>query len=304
MVVCPYGIATRHAAPNAAQGETMTKFLRVAVASGASLALVLLLTGCGNLAAIREFGGSAARLSAYPGLIEDYAAMPKRMALIEQVRNRQGDGSNLKAAEIRQGQVAALVEIQTAIARYMAGLAALASDDVIPKGKSIDDVFKAIPPAAGLSADTSSALSSVVGLLVRAATETWRRAQLARIIGEAEEPLQSLLKAQRTFVEKAYLEDLLTEQQAVGNGYNRAIRDSSDMAGRQSLREWRYARLAEIDRKKKAIDAYQEANSKIAEAHKKLYDQRNQLNAAELLKQMVAYAADIEKAYKAVEKAF
>jgi hypothetical protein len=243
--------------------------------------VLLLLAGCADLGAIREFADISARSAAYTGLVDGYADYPERLKKYappaEDVR------LDAVAAE-RAQQRDVLLQRHAVIADYLDALGQLASDRPISHGGEA--------ASAGSDADAASFMD-IDRILFKAATDGWRRDRLAELIGESNAHFQTAVGALRKIVREGFGGDAEDETVAARKHYDTVLRQATDPAGIAALEEWRETRLSEIDRRRRAIDAYADLLGKIADGHQTLYDRRGDLAADDLLAQMRRDARDL-----------
>lgn len=140
--------------------------------------LLWALSGCANLAEVRQFSAESAKLSGYTPLTERYLGSYERSQfylLSEDARRRQ-QALDLRKKEAR----ASLMAVHEVAARYMATLAALAGDDAF----RIDAPIKAMgaglvaAPELGLDRSTVSAASTLAGTLANAVAGRYQRREV------------------------------------------------------------------------------------------------------------------------------
>jgi hypothetical protein len=244
--------------------------------------LVLLsLAACADLGAIREFADVSARSAAYTGLVDDYAGFPER----QKKYAPPAEDARLDAiAAERVQQRGVLLQRHAVIVDYLDAVGQLASDQPIGHGGEAGP--------AGNDADAASFMD-IDRILFKAATDGWRRDQLAELIGESNPHFQTAVGALQKIAKEGFGGDAEDETVAARKYYDTVLRQATDPAGIAALEEWRETRLSEIDRRRQAIDAYADLLGKIAEGHQTLYDRRGDLAADDLLAQMRRYARDL-----------
>ena len=145
----------------------------------AVLVLVLVGFGCADLGAIRKFAKAGTTTARYTKLVDDYQRSPERQKrLYPTVRHADLD----RDTKARREQRERLLGLQQTLAAYLSALGALARNEVIQFDPALNKLGRAARKADVFTVDdrrTSDALSK---LIVRAATDTWRRRQLRMFI--------------------------------------------------------------------------------------------------------------------------
>lgn len=111
--------------------------------------------------------------------------------------------------------------------------------------------------------------------------------------------MQDLLRGLRT-VTDAFALDNVNEAVLARNFYRTTMLGSRDKAAIAALRDWQEARDAEFTERGRAIDAYRNILAQIAAGHQALYDDRSGLHAADTLRQIAGYAAELRQARRAL----
>lgn len=262
-----------------------------------AVAAVLILTGCTNLAAIRDFASASAESAQYTKLVRDYVETPTR--IVRYVPADQQASWEAIAAQ-RKDQETRLLVFQAAIEDYMDAVGQLAADQVVAYDASVDALGKAVTNARFASAGEAEAMTGIAKVLVKAATDGWRRRQLRQLIGDGDAPFQTVVAALRTIVERGFGESLENERAAINAHYRTLARESSDKAGIAALQEWQERRLAEVGDRQGAVEAYRAILVKIGEGHGALYENRDHLSSKQVLADMHQYSKDVKKLFNAV----
>jgi hypothetical protein len=262
-----------------------------------AVAALLILTGCTNLAAIRDFASASAESAQYTKLVRDYVETPTR--IVRYVPADQQPSWRAIAAQ-RKDQEPRLLVFQAAIEDYMDAVGQLAADQVVAYDASVDALGKAVTNARFASAGEAEAMTGIAKVLVKAATDGWRRRQLRHLIGESDAPFQAVVAALGTIVERGFGESLENERAAINAHYRTLVRESSDKAGIAALQEWQERRLAEVGERQRAVEAYRAILAKIGEGHGALYKNRDHLSSKQVLADMHRYSKDVKKLFNAV----
>jgi len=265
--------------------------VRAALASSLLLGMTL---GCANLTAIGDFAATSSEAAGYSRLVDQYAAWPEGEKRFEP-ESHWSQLDDLTAA--RKTQRKELLLYHTAIDDYMDALGRLAADALVSYDDEIDGLAKAVRSTPLGTRDRSevAAAASISKLLAKAVTDAWRQRELADLIEEANAPLQVVIAALKTEVDQGFAGDLDIEQTAIDLHYKRLERESHDPAGRAAALEWERAHRLDVDDRRRAIKAQSAILAKIARAHQVLYDQRDQLDDKELLREIEDYARQLRK---------
>lgn len=244
--------------------------------------------GCTDLGAIREFSDTASRSSGYTALVDDYAAFPERQK--RYAPSAEDARLDAVAAE-RARQREVLRRRHALISDYLDALGQLASDQPVNHGEGAGNV--------GDDA-AAPAFTDIDQILFKAATDGWRRDRLGDLIGDSNAHVQTAVAALQTIVREGYGGDAEDEAVAARKYYDTVLVQASDPAGIAALEEWRETRLAEIGRRRQAIDAYADLLGKVAEGHQVLNERRDDLAADDLLARMRRYARELQAMFDTV----
>ncbi len=272
--------------------------LRVVIAA---LAVSVTIAGCTDLSSVRDWSGSSLQGVQFASVVETYADTPERLAYYD----ADAQDFHQQQAEIRAKQGEAL-ELQLAlVSDYMAALNALAANGVTEYSKDVRTLTEALEDTGVVSGPTVGAAGKLATTLLEAATNAWRRYQVTRLIEQANDPLQTLLAGElASIVGEDFRRDLAIERQFLDRYFEDLLRDpESDAAGRAALNEWFILRKEENARRQAAIDAYLVILDKVAEGHQRLYEERNDLAAKALAKDLFKLAKDIRRQLKKVLRA-
>src|SRR5262249_55760359 len=134
-------------------------------------------------------------------------------------------------------------------------------------------------------------------------TDGWRKRELAKAIAQAEPHVQTIAGALST--DLAALQDQIEKNQkdAIGSLYHQASA-SSKAESPIVLTDVMLRQYAKIEKEKAAVAAFDNAITAIAQAHTKLYQSRDHLDAKAVAQEVFQTASDVQKQIAAVEKAF
>lgn len=261
--------------------------------------LLLTLSGCANLQAVREFSSASAASAEYTALVDDYAASPLRQKEFQPERTH-ADLDAMAAA--REAQKEDLLAIHTLIAEYMDSLGRLAADEIVVFDAEYDLLASTLRDRQMLGSKEADAYARIAKVLTTAAADGWRRRRLAKIIEETNDDFQIVAGALTTIVAKDFRASLENEKLVLAKHYGGMIAEAKanppQGAGIAALTELMKERLASVDAKIEAVDIYAAILERIAEGHQQLYEGRKSLSKKDLLKEMQREAKDLRRAYK------
>ncbi len=261
------------------------------------LVVLVLAAGCANLTAIREFASISAESAEYTKLVTNYVESPIRLKRYQSPSRH--DRLDHDAAA-RAAQRERLLLRQTLIVEYMNALGWLATDEAVTKSKEIGDLRNAVKEAKFADAKEADAFSAIANVVVKGATDWWRRKQLKALITTSNEPFQIVVQSLRDIVEKDFSGDPLREKEAIRQYCSDLVLQSSDKAGIAALQEWCDLRLTEIDAREEAIKSYVKILEKIAQGHRQLYEGRNDLSKKQLLQEIRGYAKELRTTFATI----
>lgn len=302
------------------------------------LTFVLLVAGCANLQAIRQFAQSSTEAETYKAIASDYAAVPEREKYYSLTKFHAAYDKEKKA---RGDQIKALIDIQKVIAEYMDALGELAADELVSYDKSIDSLTEGLKATKALDDAEIQAFGAITKLLARAMTDAYRQKKLNQVITEANAPLQTLISAQIRFV-KIYIKVLDVEKGAIDSYYGGVIIsavqgnllkskgvDNSVLEKKMKALDSHYGdiiigeindptqqgililvrdnmqeKMDTISKKQETARHYIEVLKTIGEGHQKLFDGRYKLTSPELLADIKGYSkyiTDMTNAIKALK---
>lgn len=264
-----------------------TRFLSILAVLGS-----FFLSACADLGAVRDWASVSMEAAQFNQVVTTYADTPHRLLRYDKAKNvpwRQ-------EAEERKAQAVALREQLTLVADYMAALKALSSDAAADYGKDVDVLSAALKSTGQIKETTLTASTNLMKVLLNAAAKSWQKRQVALLIGEANQPLQTILAGElRSIVAQDFQRDLKIEEQFLNRYFEDLIRFGGGSKPAQAgLSEWFDLRLAENNRRRLAAEAYLVTLDKIAVGHQKLYDGRNDIDAAALVKELYSLAKEIK----------
>ena len=286
--------------------------------------LVAVLPGCGNLAGVRQFAGTASEIAAYKDLTHRYVTIEDRLIGAMPV-SQAGDRKDLEEkGNILKARLEPLNKLHDVITGYMAALASLADTDAYSVSGDIDNVSGAINaiPELGLNADHVNAfgdISKVVSSWIRTARQT--KDVKAMVIAHGRS-MDVLLEGMSLVLEN-YEIAFENENRLTRSWYttSRSFWEGSDMdelpnVGVKTAELLRGRRelvllvgdrsnaviVAEQDRVDKSLKAAQQAIKRIRAGHQEMRDRIDAVSSDQMKEFLLKSAADL-KTLKAAMKA-
>ncbi|WP_139352692.1 hypothetical protein [Algoriphagus sp. A40] len=148
-----------------------------------------------------------------------------------------------------------------------------------------------------IDANMAKAYSTLSNILLRSATDFYRRRKIAGYITEANEPLQVLLSAFQGIIRTNLKGELRFKKERMYTYYmdmkmNNTLQ--SDYEKGKATGDY-YRVLEEIQTKEKQMDLFAEALNAIAKGHQVLYDGRDKLSDKDLTKAINGNSAQVKR---------
>jgi len=261
--------------------------------------LVLMVSGCVSLGAVRDFASTSSDAVQYSHLVSAYAGTPTRLKRYEP--QSQWPELDRQATE-REGQRERLLLRQKLIQEYMDALGQLAADDLASYDNQLDALGAAVKNAKFADQNEAAAFSAVSKLLVSAVTDRWRRGKVVSLIEQTEAPFQVVMGAMVSIVEKDFGSDVANERVALDKYYTNLQREGRDPAGLAALAEWREMREGQLRDRESAIGSYTTVLKTIAAGHHKLYESRHELSKPEIKAEIHTYTMRLKEASTAIAR--
>jgi len=161
-----------------------------------ALLLLAVLSGCANLAAVREFAKTSAATADYRVIVDDYVTTPSRLKAYSPADQAAKRDAQVKE---REAQREGLMAVQKTLVVYMDTIGKLAADDLPSldaelktlKG-SLDKIPISDAAEAAKFKEATSAAQTILGILGKWALEGYRQTRLVEVIREADQHVQSL----------------------------------------------------------------------------------------------------------------
>jgi hypothetical protein len=260
----------------------------------------LLLAGCTNLDAVREFGKSAAGIASYPDAAVAYEASVRTIQPF-MVPNQVQPADR---PEIRHDQVERAMQAQASLSAYFSMLASLAGEDAFSLAKQLDAIdkgLKAVPAASGDATDIDAAiaLAKVVQKYLLAEKQAQAIKDLVHEGGpHAMRVLDSLLRTTASWRGTVANDRGLV---STGLGALAVARDTTPLTAMLAN-----DRLAQIDSNYagalKRIDTVRKGLEEVKQAHVQMAASVGQLTIKEWVALVRGAAGDLQLAKKNIEQ--
>lgn len=257
------------------------------VGAGAVLCAALVLAGCVNLSAVRDFADEAKTIAAYKAVPADFVGTNVRMQALYGRAESQDRMAPIKAYQNL------FEERQAVLVKYMAALASLAGDDVTTYKQNIDDAAAAAAKSGVFEKADADIFASVANLIAKGATDTARRNLLREIVTRCNPSIQRLTSAMAETVRLDYEESLKREQIAA----NSLLSDASAPHNPGLTRLAGYMMLehrAALAERQKSAETFAAALLKIGEGHAYLAQNVGDFSAKEFITEIKGYQDDIK----------
>jgi hypothetical protein len=264
-----------------------------------ALLLLGLTQGCVDLKAIQDFASISAESAEYTELVDNYLDFPNRQKRYQPAdRHAQLD----TMAQKRMTRKAELLLRHEVIEEYMEALGALAANEIVDQSEELSQLTTALQNQAGTNPAETEAFGKIAGILTKVVSDGWRKSQLQKLIEQSNDPLQTILKSLKQIVVDGFGGDDLNAQFAIQSYYRTKIAQSNDPAGIAALEEWQELRVAALADHTQTIQTYAALLDEISEGHQELYDERKNLEAAQLLKQIKQSAKELKDLLDTIKK--
>jgi hypothetical protein len=281
----------------------------ILVFSWAGLVLLATVSGCANLAAVREFAKTSAATADYKQVVSDYTNSPVRQRRYQPERfSGELDG----VVQRRAAQGPLLEAAQQVLVKYMTVLGDVAADKLPDVDSEVDGLSKALETAKfvgdgdkQIDKATASAAASIAKVVASAILDGYRQGEVVKIIKQTNEPLQNVVAGLHEVLDKDMRESLANEEAAVRKPFGAwvaAASSGNDPDGAPPVaRILNDERLDQLRVKQANLDAYIKVLDKIAQGHADLFRNVDTLDGKELIARLKGYSAELQTLYKGIK---
>lgn len=263
------------------------------------LLLILGLTGCADLAAVREYARQSAQLDGYTELTHRYrnTYQRERPYLFGEARERAED------LDRRRSEVFAdLIRLHTSVTTYMETLGKAAGEDSFslsaPAGSLLEPLAER--PELGMNAELVRQYGELVRRLTGWMTAVHQRHTVQDMIRQGNAPLQAVLSGMERLVviyekthenEQRIILDLLSMELAMADPTEQRLLVALGRAREQELQQ-------AYDQAEAQYPAVREAIQAVAEGHQALYDNLTDLTAREVVSEIRTISKELKRLRK------
>jgi hypothetical protein len=257
---------------------------------------------CTDLGAVREFAEQSAEVTRYKAVPADLAAtLVRKGRLSDPAYDPDGDPV-LAERRALMDEVGAAQEVLTA---YMRALGDLASDTLVDYGEGVRSVADVLATAEAIDPDTASAAQRVAAVVVNAAANGWRQAQLRAIVRDTNADVQTVIGGLRTILTDAGTLAYTGEAAAIEDYFNEPLAATGATPGRNPaaalLNLERIERLDALAARRALLDEYTALLGKVAAGHDVLAKAGDALSKKETLARVHAIAVDLHEVIRGLE---
>lgn len=267
---------------------------------------VLLVAGCADLSAIRDFSGTSADSEAFTKIVNDYRQSDDvRLQYMYPPLAKSGEVERLNKDKVLRAQRAQeLQRVLESVEIYMNALGNLASDKVVDTNQSMQDLKSRLDASGAIDPALSKPASEIASLVVKMINDGYRQRNLREAINAGNPKIQAINRSLAKLMERGFMLDLRAEQTAVSDYYDYwhdVALEHHELAAAELIRVQKQETLARYDEKKRALLAYRDVFNKIAAGHQVLFDNQRHLDNKALLKTMRNYAQEIRNVAKTMK---
>jgi len=203
---------------------------------------------------------------------------------------------------------APLLKINLALFNYISALGNLATDDLSKVGGGWDSIPSEIKLAEPTISSADQAKASAASGLAKAITNLWangyRQRELSKLIGDHNKDVQEVTQFLSAYAADKYLKGLDDDERTEKSYCDGIAAPGTEPLATDLLRLKCAADESRLEQQKKAVQQFQKALVTIAEAHQKLYDERQHWDAKQLSKDLGPQTVSLASAAISINHAF
>lgn len=255
-------------------------------------------TGCGTLSSVSDF--SAASVSGIKNFEEiNYSFREHCMerCTFEAVRSFEfRRDTECDCADYRKADQATQL-IYNALKSYFTGLSNLSDNKYTSFNfKNLEkSLTKGDFGSVKINDEHVEACTNLTGIILRAATDLYRRNRIREYIGQANSHVQILLEKFQFIIKQNLKGELDFKKEKLFDYYMwmKMGNTLSDYEKSRAASEY-YQQISVILSQQEEMETFAGSLNKIAEGHQELYDHRNKISVREVALRMAGYACDIQ----------
>jgi hypothetical protein len=258
----------------------------------AACALALLGGACGppDYTAVRDWARTAGLAADYPPVSAPWAGVPVAMAPVSPTTGAEVPNPATTAFGATSDGILAM---QEALSVYLAALATLASDGVLPFR---DDPFARLAPRAAAAGEAGGRAVAALGAFLRNASHTNMQApEMRDAIVAADPTVQALVAALSAAVARSASGEA-EHRAAAAAYYARLEREARDRAARQATRDLAALRDREFATRAAAHAQYRTVLARLAEGHALLRARARHITQEETVRRVRAAEDSLRRA--------
>lgn len=272
------------------------------------ICLTVILAGCADLTAIRDFSKISADSAGFTKIVDDYAQSDDmQLAYMYPPLEKSGEIDRLKnESKARADQAKELLNVLKAVESYMSALGDLASDQIVDSSTNIQKLMTEINAATPIDPKLSKSASAIASLVSKMITDGYRQRNLREAINEANPYIQDIDKSLALLLQKGFPLALRAEKTSVNDYYDywhNVALDHNELASIELIRIKKRDDTALFDDKEHALIAYREVFRIIAAGHQMLFDKQQDFKNKALLATIKQYALEIRDTLKTIKAA-
>jgi len=275
-----------------------------------ALLLLAVLSGCANLAAVREFAKTSAATADYKQVVSDYTNSPVRQ---RRYQPEQMSGQLDGVVQRRAANGPLLEAAQQVLVKYMNVLGDLAADKLPDVDSEVDGLSKALETAKfvgdgdkQIRKETATAAASIAKVLTRAILDGYRQHEVVKIVKETNQHLQIVVEGLKEVLKKDMRESLVNEEVAIRKpfkAWDAAATSGNDPDGAPPIaRILLDERLEQLRVKQANLDAYIEVLTTIGEGHAELFKHVDTLDQKAIKARLQDYSKQLQTLYKGIKE--
>lgn len=261
------------------------------------MAFSLFSTSCLNLQKVSDYATASVKgLKKFEELDYTFRKACRDKCMLEQIRNLMLNPEGCKCASDQSADSLTSV-LYNSVKSYYDALSKLAANNLT--SYKLDPLAKALKSGqyGEMKIDKAEvdAYAKISSILLTAFTNGYRRRKLGSYIGEANEPIQILIRALDFNLASNLAGKLNVHKQRTESVYADFINDTGASSYDKKKAIFEYNDLiTEWDAKQNRILAFSKALKSISSGHQKLFEHRNKMTANEIKAVLMQHASDLE----------